>query len=337
MASVIKDVVQVGEMTFRMPFENVIIPLEAEQLAELEASIKEHGVQVPILWDQHDRVIDGHNRIRIAEKYGITDIPVERIKVEDDDHAKWLAIELNLKRRHLNAKQRGMVAEMLIKMHPEKPARQIGEMAGVDHKTAQKKKDHLESIGEIPQCENVKTKDGRSYPRKRKPRKSAARKAAEEAQAILNGHQREPGEDDGLFDERDAEKDRKRREANKPAPAKLDAIGKPIPACQKDAFGDSFLADSISLLQATQKEIELLIERCKRKIMHYPFALIKDLYQHLDDAVLGLQCARESLTPAIPYVVCPKCDGKGCKGCRNGGHYPEWRYRELKEQEELVG
>jgi hypothetical protein len=38
----------------------------------------------------------------------------------DDDHTKRLVIELNLKRRHLNTKQRGLLAELLLKLTPRK-------------------------------------------------------------------------------------------------------------------------------------------------------------------------------------------------------------------------
>lgn len=42
----------------------------------LEKSIKEIGVQLPVVFDQHGRIIDGFHRKEIAEKLGI-DYPTD--------------------------------------------------------------------------------------------------------------------------------------------------------------------------------------------------------------------------------------------------------------------
>ncbi|WP_186813320.1 DNA methyltransferase [Cellulomonas xylanilytica] len=74
--------------------------LDAATEAALRASIAEFGVKVPVLVDQHGRIIDGHHRIRIASELGV---PCESmvVVVDDDEHAMRLAAELNLVRRHM--------------------------------------------------------------------------------------------------------------------------------------------------------------------------------------------------------------------------------------------
>ena len=39
--------------------------------AALRSSIQRHGVLVPIFKDQHDRILDGHQRSRIADEVGV--------------------------------------------------------------------------------------------------------------------------------------------------------------------------------------------------------------------------------------------------------------------------
>jgi len=89
----------VAETTFQpMP------DLSPEQYDALKADIRERGVLVPVVVDQHDRVLDGHNRRRIADEVGI-DCPTETKVVADDDEAADLAVVLNCARRHLNREQ----------------------------------------------------------------------------------------------------------------------------------------------------------------------------------------------------------------------------------------
>jgi ParB-like chromosome segregation protein Spo0J len=170
MCSSIDKSVHIGGTTFRMDFEGVVFPLEPDQRALLEEGIKRIGVKVPVIMDQFDRVIDGHNRIRIAEKHGITAIPIERVEVKDDDAARRLAIELNLQRRQLSTKQRALLAELLLKMDPERSDREIGRAAGISGNTVGRIRGELESGAQIEHLEKTKGKDGKTYTAKRKPR-----------------------------------------------------------------------------------------------------------------------------------------------------------------------
>ena len=295
MVSFSDEVVTIGTMTFKMPFENVIIPLESEQLAELENSIKELGVQVPILIDQHDRVIDGHNRLRLALKHGITEVPVERIQVKDDDHAKLLVIELNLKRRHMNAKQRSMLAEMLIKMYPDKPASQIGEMAGVSPHTVGKVKDRLDSDLQNANEKKVVNRRNQKRPAKYKPRKSATQKAAEEAQASLNGREHQSDEQEPQVEE----------------PAELlDQAEQSLPPQAYEAFNQLPEIRELStacdrLVKEVERVSQLPVGRC---------LLVTTI-------VSQIRAVKQNINSAKPAYICPYCRGdkKNCTACAGSG------------------
>ena len=53
----------------------VMPPLTAEEYNELKNDIAERGVMVPIEYDEHGNVLDGHHRLQICAELGITDFP----------------------------------------------------------------------------------------------------------------------------------------------------------------------------------------------------------------------------------------------------------------------
>lgn len=91
--------------------------LTGDQLDALRADIEAHGVRVPVVKDQHGRILDGNNRAAIADQLGI-DYPVEVVQVADDDEAHDIAVSLNCARRHLTREQ---VRELIITEHERRP------------------------------------------------------------------------------------------------------------------------------------------------------------------------------------------------------------------------
>ena len=145
----------------------VMPPLTDEEYEALKADIAEHGVQVPVEYDEEGNILDGYHRVRACLELGITDWPkvVRRGLTEEQKRAH--ARRLNLNRRHLTREQkRALIAEAL-KEAPHKSDRQHAKALGVDHKTVGAVRREYESIGEIPQCDRV-TSDGRVYPAERK-------------------------------------------------------------------------------------------------------------------------------------------------------------------------
>ncbi len=117
----------------RPPFQPMpdLAPEERQALAD---DIAARGIVVPVVVDQHSRVIDGHNRQAIATELGI-ECPTEVRQVADDDEAAELALTLNLARRHLT---RAQVREIIVTELHRKPGdsnRAIARRVGCDHKT----------------------------------------------------------------------------------------------------------------------------------------------------------------------------------------------------------
>lgn len=79
-------------------------PLDPQELEILRQSIADHGVLCPVVRDKHGRVIDGHNRQRIAGELGV-DCPEVTVPLEGEE-ADRLAEELQLGRRNLSREAR---------------------------------------------------------------------------------------------------------------------------------------------------------------------------------------------------------------------------------------
>jgi ParB-like chromosome segregation protein Spo0J len=136
-------------------------PLAADEYAALKADIAERGVQVPVEYDEHGNVLDGHHRIQICVELGIAQWP--RLvrhglsEVEKRSHAR----RLNLHRRHLDQAQRRALITDELRDAPAASDRAVAAGLGVDHKTVATVRAGLEATGEIPQLDARKGRDGR--------------------------------------------------------------------------------------------------------------------------------------------------------------------------------
>jgi hypothetical protein len=136
-------------------------PLDAATEAALRASIETHGVLVPVTIDQHERIIDGHHRARIAEELGV-DYTVLVCEITDDDHGRVVATTLNTARRHLEPSQRReIVAGLRQQGHS---LRAIGGALGVDDKTV---RNDLATADPSAVPDRIVGLDGKSRPAKR--------------------------------------------------------------------------------------------------------------------------------------------------------------------------
>jgi len=109
-------------------------PLSPEQYDALKADIMKNGIRVPVVVDQHGRVLDGHNRRRIADELGIH-VPVEIITIASDEAAYDTALSLNCARRHLTREQVRALIGTEISRRPGDSDRAIARRIGCDHKT----------------------------------------------------------------------------------------------------------------------------------------------------------------------------------------------------------
>ena len=80
--------------------------LRSEELAALEADILARGVLVPVEVDDEGQVLDGHNRVQIADKHGLKYETIVR-QFETEREKREHIYRLNLCRRHMEGWQWG--------------------------------------------------------------------------------------------------------------------------------------------------------------------------------------------------------------------------------------
>lgn len=93
-------------------------PLSEEEYAALRNDIERNGILVPVLVDQHGRILDGHQRVKIANELGI-EYPRDVREIADDNEAQDLALTLNMVRRHLNREQKRALIRAEIERTPD--------------------------------------------------------------------------------------------------------------------------------------------------------------------------------------------------------------------------
>ena len=99
--------------------EQLLPPLSGEQFSALENDILENGCYAPIIVNEDMVVIDGHNRFRVCEKYGL---PYRMLLFSFTDllEAKQWALDTQKDRRNLDKWELGKIA---LKLKPEIEAR----------------------------------------------------------------------------------------------------------------------------------------------------------------------------------------------------------------------
>lgn len=161
------------------PFQ-LFSPLDSATEAALRFSIERFGVLVPVVKDQHGRVIDGYHRSRIASELGVP-FRIDVVPVEDDDQARDIARTLNTDRRHLSVEQR---REVEVGMREAGHSlRAIGAALGVSEGTV---RNDLSTAQDYAVPERVVGRDGKSRPSRRLTVVSAKNeREAERAQTAL--------------------------------------------------------------------------------------------------------------------------------------------------------
>lgn len=119
-------------------------PLLPSEHAALTESIREHGVQVPVLVDEHGVTIDGHHRQRIASELGV-ECPREVRHGLTDAEKRTLAITLNRDRRHLSRSQVQELVRESLKADPHLSDRAHAQRTGVAHTTVGRIRSDVES------------------------------------------------------------------------------------------------------------------------------------------------------------------------------------------------
>jgi len=136
--------------------------LSPEEYADLEQSIKDEGVLVPIVVSTGGQIIDGHHRAEIARRLGIH-CP-EVIKQGDPTELRTFAYSLNLNRRHLSREQRRDLIAQSLREDPQLSNREHARRTGADDKTVAAIREPLVATAEIPQLDRTTGADGRERP-----------------------------------------------------------------------------------------------------------------------------------------------------------------------------
>lgn len=130
--------------TFRVHPACAAFPLlDGDKLAALVADVRKHGLHEPITVDG-DELLDGRNRLRACDLAGVAPrfAPWRQNGASKTD---WI-VSLNLRRRHLNGGQCGMLAVALLPIY-EAEARERQRAAGVE--TQRRKADPQAQLTEI--------------------------------------------------------------------------------------------------------------------------------------------------------------------------------------------
>lgn len=138
-------------------------PLSSEEYQNLEASILEQGIQVPVIVDERGVVIDGHHRERIASEHGLH-VPVEVREGMTDAQKIALSISLNVNRRQLTREQRREIIAASLKAEPAASNSEHARRTGASDKTVQALRTDLERRSEIPNVEQRTDSLGRQQP-----------------------------------------------------------------------------------------------------------------------------------------------------------------------------
>lgn len=146
--------------------EDILPPLPSEEYEALKAAIADHGVDVPILIDQHKEIIDGKHRRRACEELDI-ECPTIVQHVESEAERLRLRLELNCNRRHLNRKQKRAMIATYLKADPQIGNPELGEIVGVSKNTVESVRKELERTSQIDHFEVLRGKDLKYRKRRR--------------------------------------------------------------------------------------------------------------------------------------------------------------------------
>lgn len=144
--------------------------LTADEYIELEQSIRDDGVLVPIIVSEDGQIVDGHHRAEIARVHGLECPRV--VKHGTETELRTFAYSLNLHRRHLSREQKRELIGESLRSDPQLSNREHGKRVGAHKNTVDDVRDDLESTGQIAQSDTRTSGDGRERPASQPPRPS---------------------------------------------------------------------------------------------------------------------------------------------------------------------
>ncbi len=115
--------------------EGRFYPLTDAEWSALRQSIRDHGVQTPIVIGEQIALIDGRHRCLIARELGLTDIPAVFVIGKSAEEEHELSVALNAARRQLDRNQKRALVRAELQRDASRSDRRIAGVCGVDHET----------------------------------------------------------------------------------------------------------------------------------------------------------------------------------------------------------
>ena len=143
--------------------EGLLPPLPPAAYEALKQSISSFGVRVPIVVDQHGKIIDGWHRVRACRELGIN-CPREVRWFASDTERLQVAIALNASRRHLTATQRRELVATYLRCDPRINSNHLAETVGVSRGTVASVRKELERTCQIDKFAKLRGRDGKERP-----------------------------------------------------------------------------------------------------------------------------------------------------------------------------
>lgn len=127
------------------PVADVFPLMTGEEFAALVRDIQEHGQREPIVVHPDGRILDGRNRYRACREAGVEPQTVKWHGRVGSEAA--YVVSLNLRRRHLSASQRAMVADKLATLRPQDTLRQNASVSPIGETMTQADAADLLNVG----------------------------------------------------------------------------------------------------------------------------------------------------------------------------------------------
>jgi len=140
--------------------------LSPEEEMVLRTSIKENGVLCPIVKDEQDNTIDGHQCQRIANELGIPYREIVRHFNSEQEKYEYALNCNSARRRHLSQSQKRQVIAAYLRGDPEISDNWLGQILGVSPTTIQDERRNLETTSQIETLPYRRGKDNKRRPSK---------------------------------------------------------------------------------------------------------------------------------------------------------------------------
>jgi hypothetical protein len=298
------ETIRFGGVTYSLPYLDILPPLPPAKFESLRNDIRKAGeVYVPIFINEHNHVIDGANRLKIAALDNMKPdlVPFVVLPGLTEEQERERAYDFNLNRRQLTIEEEAAARVRRIHRVAEasrakKSERQIATEENVSRVTVQRDKAEAVALG-IPIGPPEEPGE------EAKPKEKPAAKAK------------------GKGKDKDKPKGKRGRKPKPPVPVK-DGAGNELPEHLRGFYANPKLDEWVAILEKLHKEVHAAVGS-------WAYHLAPEAVDHLGDAA-------QLIKDAKPYAVCPHCEGAegGCEFCKTSGLVPKhvWDDHVLSQQ-----